>query len=542
MRRYWVLALAAIALLGMLAPPAQAQAPATKVTISGALDMVTTIDRNLSIIDGDLTRPGDREWYSRTRFRPDFIFEVGSAKAVMGLEIDAAFGQTGISDTFLVGSATGGAVQGVSAGAQFSQSGVAFDLNTDTVGAIELKWLYLDFPMTGKDSLLPFIPVPTSARIGAQPTAVTYKLAVLHQGDFAGLNLISAWTPTLKSNLTYVQIDENLEGTRGSTNYGRGNDFAIHASVEYTPMKGLDVRPIYSIGYFEGITGARLSRGGVSNLDTVFRPGDQEARHTFGVDARWKSGNWSLDPTFLWQLGNRTHQVVQNAVWGTRNNAGTSTIADINAWLVDVRGGYTMGPLLLEAMALYTTGNKARDNLNKGVNFYQAISTDSSYYAGGWSAIWGLGIDYYKALHQTATLAGRGVNLTNNIGYDIYGRAQFGVRATYSVTPKIDLRGVVTPAWTAEKVNMYRSVGASGLAPAAVLTSGATYDGTERYLGTEIVGGFTWRFAPGLVFDYEIANLFAGNALDRRVLTNGVDTRRDAEDAFITTGRIRYSF
>ncbi len=44
------------------------------------------------------------------------------------------------------------------------------DINTDVDGIIEVKWIYTEFPLTGKDSLLPFIPVETMARAGGSPS------------------------------------------------------------------------------------------------------------------------------------------------------------------------------------------------------------------------------------------------------------------------------------------------------------------------------------------------------------------------------------
>ena len=79
MRRYWVLALAVLTLLGVLAPPAFAQAPARKVTISGLFNLVTAWSSNYQ--DADSTRV-ETEWYSRQRGRLDFIGEVGKTKMV----------------------------------------------------------------------------------------------------------------------------------------------------------------------------------------------------------------------------------------------------------------------------------------------------------------------------------------------------------------------------------------------------------------------------------------------------------------------------
>src|SRR5437667_8959590 len=107
MRRWLVTAVFAFVILAMLAPPVLAQAPppAPKVTITGTFDQITSAGRNF--YDGNYTRDNDREWYARTRFRPDFIFEVGRTRAVLGLEIDLMYGQGGANDGGFPGNNTG---------------------------------------------------------------------------------------------------------------------------------------------------------------------------------------------------------------------------------------------------------------------------------------------------------------------------------------------------------------------------------------------------------------------------------------------------
>src|SRR5213594_233408 len=96
MRKFLVIAVFAFVTVAMLAPPVLAQAPAPKVTITGLFDQVTSFGKNYS--DGNASRDSDHEWYARTRFRPDFTFEVGRTKAVMGLEIDLTYGRGGSND------------------------------------------------------------------------------------------------------------------------------------------------------------------------------------------------------------------------------------------------------------------------------------------------------------------------------------------------------------------------------------------------------------------------------------------------------------
>src|SRR2546422_4816324 len=162
MRRFIVTAVLAFVILAMLAPPGFAQAPAPKVTISGLFDQVTAMGRNQ--YDGSLTRNSDREWYARTGFRPDLEFAVGRVKAVLGLEIDLMYGQAGPNDQGFPGN-NQAAPAGANSSCKVNTNG-CLDLNTDVGGMIEIKWIYTEFPLTGKDSLLPFIPVETMARAG----------------------------------------------------------------------------------------------------------------------------------------------------------------------------------------------------------------------------------------------------------------------------------------------------------------------------------------------------------------------------------------
>src|SRR5437667_3298351 len=140
MRKVLTTAVFAVVALAMLAPPVLAQAPAPKVTITGLFDQVTTAGRNF--YDGNYGRDNDKEWYARTRFRPDFTFEVGRTKAVLGLEMDLTYGQTGVNDGGFPGNNTGAAC------GKAGSSG-CLDINTDVAGIIEIKWIYTEFDLTG---------------------------------------------------------------------------------------------------------------------------------------------------------------------------------------------------------------------------------------------------------------------------------------------------------------------------------------------------------------------------------------------------------
>jgi len=397
MRRLLAVAVTLVALFGLVVPAmAQAPAPAPKVTITGTIDQLGTWTRNMSKYDLNYGRGRDDELYGRTRGRFDVVGEVGAAKAVLGIEIDAYYGQTSNTDRNVPSSATAGAsTQGAAANG-------AFDLNTDVAGIIEIKWLYTEFPM--------FLIPNTVVRLGAQPfgSAATYKLAAYANGDFAGVNWVTSFGPAAALNLTYVQIEEELTGSDFYATTGnafRGEDWAVIASFDFSPFKGLDIKPMYSYAHFAGLTNvaARQGRGGIPNAATAFRPTDVEARHTIGVDARWTAGPFSVAPTVLYQFGSRDTTI------GAAQNE-----ADLSAWFVDVRAGFQVGPLTLSAMGMYTTGNKAGDDLTGKIRYYQPLNTDTSYAADWGTQIYSLGIDYFNILQFGGTSPGVA------IGYDRY--------------------------------------------------------------------------------------------------------------------------
>jgi hypothetical protein len=253
-----------------------------------------------------------------------------------------------------------------------------------------------------------------------------------------------------------------------------------------------------------------------------------EVRHTVGVDTRFRKGPFSLEPTLFVQFGNRD---TDNPFGGTTN---LTREADIFAWLFDVKSGFRIGPLLLEARYLYTSGNRPMDQLSSDVNHYQPISTDTGYGADGWGNIFALGIDYFSGALRT---------LGTGVGWDRYGRQMFGVKATYSVTPQLDFYGSVMPNWTARSVDT-DGIFAAGAVNCTTNSSGAGSGcrGDESYLGTEVNVGLTWRFAPGITLDLVGAYLFAGGAMDTTFVRNGVNEKQDARDIYTGAARVRVSF
>ena len=598
MRRMLVLSLALMALLGFVAPPdvfAQAAAPTPKATITGFIDNVGTFTQNMSTSDLNVNRNRDHQVYGRTRGRFDIVGEVGQAKAVFGFEIDSYWGQTGFIDSNNGPGCVTASSGAVTCGAVGTGSESSFDLNTDTQGNFQVKWLYAEFP-------LPLVPIPIIARLGAQPfaTAASYKLATYANGDFPGINLYATFSPTFKTQFTYVAVDENVLGKgafgpflNSSTSGGtlqnkcintagvvqsaatctaqsRGDNWAIIGSPEITVMKGLDIKPMFSTFHATGLTSgaARQGRGGVSvNQGGPFAPmssvnangspgvagadgagtGVHEYRHTVGLDARWRSGPWSLDPSILYQFGTQA-KWNQGGIASAYGTAGTRQSANINAWLGDIRTSFQLGPLLLSGMVMWTTGQDAKSNPYKSIKYFQPLDTDTGYMADWGTQIMSLGVDYYQIIgSQTNTNPGVA------IGWDKYGRVTPGLKASYAWTPALTVGAGITPQWTWNKVDTDAfMVTGGGLQPSFVCRKtgqSCRPQGESNYLGTEFNLALTYRFAPGLVFDFAAGYLKAGNALAHRFQSAEYSaaappSRKDigVSDIAIVTSRVRFSF
>ena len=142
-----ILSLALVALLLLAAGDlfAQAVTPQPKFAITGFIDNVGTWTQNFSLSDGNLNRNRDHQVYGRTRGRFDIVGEVGEAKGVFGFEIDAYWGQTGFSDTTSIGNGepcfTTDTGNNITCGAVGNGAESSFDLNTDTQGSLQVKWL-----------------------------------------------------------------------------------------------------------------------------------------------------------------------------------------------------------------------------------------------------------------------------------------------------------------------------------------------------------------------------------------------------------------
>lgn len=522
MRRVVVLLLSVFAILGMLAPPAFAQTPAPaappapKVTINGLVDFVTNYYSNwpsLDVTDGGI----DKGWYSRNRGILTFTGEIGKAKGVLALEFDV---QQGVTNNTGENAASAGAGGGTRT---FPGTSSSSDLDGDLAGIAEVKWLYVEAPITGPGSMMPFIPAESVLRGGLQPArGHDYKFGILLSGDIPGVAVESTWAPNLRSTMTYVQMREQEDEVLAPGDF---ESWAIVASVEIDLFKGFTIKPTYAYADFTGGSGqGSLGLPNTSGLN--FNGVNARAyRHTIGGDIRWVAGGLTIQPTVYFQWGK---QECTAAVGCTAATGGRQDV-DIKTGIADVIVGYRMGPLNIQGRGMYTPGNTANQSVQDGddINYYRAINPGFAYMT-GWTEIQTSGVDYATALLAAAP----GVSLRTSPSYDKYGRLFLAVAADYAITPALTLAGTVNSSWTAEKVDTQGILSANGLT--------STGGGNSNYLGTEAMLGMTYRFAPNVALDLMGAYMIAGPALDH---TRGAgDTKHDADDIYKAVARVRVTW
>jgi hypothetical protein len=257
-----------------------------------------------------------------------------------------------------------------------------------------------------------------------------------------------------------------------------------------------------------------------------------------GVDTRWRFGPFYVDPTVLYQFGKR--EQVRGGVLDELKR---------DAWYLDLRAGWQAGPLLVEGIAVYTTGNKAEDRIDlhpdqvgaatpgrrsSTLEHFEPLSTDNTHFA-TWTEITSSGVDYHNRFRANAA----NLNTAHTVGYDKYGIMRLGMRANYALTPAFTLRAMASAAWAAEEVDT-SSTAAAGTA----LTVGDA-NGDARHLWTEFNLGFQWRFAPNVAFDLVGSYLVPGSALSAHLITGtagGPTNGRNPQDIQVVSARMRFSF
>ena len=168
--------------------------------------------------------------------------------------------------------------------------------------------------------------------------------------------------------LHYIQLEEDLNRFQGSTKLGE--DYIAGATLMLRLSRGSICTSLAS----SGICRHRLAR--LSSVVQVHSMESSEMRQSprkpllRWIDARYRLGNFSLDPSFLYLLGTRKFctpgSLINTAGEVIRCTSAPLGSKDIqfNAFEAQVVAQYTAGSWLGAGKFAYTSGNGANDDIN----------------------------------------------------------------------------------------------------------------------------------------------------------------------------------
>jgi hypothetical protein len=482
------------------------------------------VDSNTSDQDFDMTRNSDQIFFGRERARLFFDFSASdNLRGVLALEVDSTYGAppfNRVGSRCILG-------DGLYA---FEQCGFRNGIDNN---AIELKNLFIDF-------LIPQLPIGNRLQLGGIPANVTpLHSYLLYTMDAGGGSLKLDFSDQVSLLLHYIQLEEDLDRFRGSAKLGE--DYIAGMTLMLKPISGLDVHLLGVFGHLQAPFGPFLQIGAgpfngiigdATNVTT-------EDRYYFGVDARYRFGNLSIEPSFIYLLGTRKFCTpgsltnTNGVVIPCRSSQdGFGEIA-FNAFETQLALQYTRGSWLWAGKFAYTSGNAADDDINQtgigntsDVQGFRPLGIDGYHAFGEWFEIFGRSdVDSVGAV----TFIRPGKQGT----FNSFGWMVLGAKAEYLATNRLVLEGSVGGFWTAEKTAcpaVFRVGTVTG--PCAVPP--LDFTGNSRYVGTEIDIGLRYTILPGLIWTPRAGWAFLGDAWQIQ--------NRNVQDAWTFVNRVIYVF
>jgi hypothetical protein len=495
---------------------------AAELRVTGFIDNVFPHwDSNLSGIDNDPTRK-EEFFVGRTRMRNFFNYIANdNLRGVFAIEIDQFYGAPANN------ARPGGCVEGEGA---FALEQCGFDNGIDN-NAIEIKQVYVDFRV-------PQLPFGNRWRLGGRSLNVTpLHDQVLYHMDNGGGDLRVDFSDQVSMLMYYTQLEEDLDRFRNSAKVGE--DYLTGATLLLKPLQGLDFHPLFV--YYHGQSpfgGSITGSGGPFNAvtqDTLNVASD--SRYYLGFDARYRFGNTSIEPGFIYQLGHRKFSSTSAALTGVRE-------IDYKAFQAFLQVEHTTGPWLFGAIFGYSSGDEANSDLNnRGIGNrddfkgFRTLGVDGSHFFGEWFEIFGTsqvdGVDDrdFRRMGEVSKL-------------ERFGWITLGGKAEYKASDNLILEGSAGGFWTAEKTGCPATFRVGSLdgpcTGAGMPRTGQTnepalnFTGNSRFVGWEINAGLRYSIMPGLTWTPRVAYGDYGDAL----ATNN----RKAQDVWVVVNRMIYIF
>ncbi len=478
--------------------------------------------------DQDTTRGRDTGTWGRERSRLFFNFIASDdLRGVFALELDNVYGAP-------VDDISGDCIEGSGV---FAKEQCGFRNGID-VNNFELKHLYVDFRV-------PQIPIGNRWRLGGLPVDVTpLHPLLLYTMDAGGGDLNLTLSDQVSLLLYYVQLEEDLDRFVGSTKIGE--DYLTGATLMLKPLPGLDLHLIGLYGHLHNPFGPQLlsTTGGqwpAITSDTVNVT--TESRYYLGFDSRYRIGNTSIEPSFIYLLGTRKFCTPGSMVNTTGEPIPCTSIGggslDYRGFEAQFKVQHTTGPWLFAAKFAYTSGNDANDDLNnRGIGTrenigFRQMGTDGAHVFGEWFEILG-----------KSDVDGTSFNSFRRFGEDghleRFGLMLVGGKAEYKATDKLILEGSAGGFWTAEKTSCPAAVrkgSLSGTCGGPENSSGEpalNFTGNSRFIGWEIDAGVRYTIMPGLTWTPRMGYADYGDA----TAANG----RSPQGAWSFVNRVVYVF
>jgi hypothetical protein len=331
----------------------------------------------------------------------------------------------------------------------------------------------------------------------------------------------------------YVQLEEDLDRFPGSAKIGE--DYIAGATLMLKPISGLDfhVIGVYNHGHTPFGDDLSGTGGPFNGIAQDTRNVSTESRYYLGFDARYRIGNTSIEPTFVYLLGTRKFSTASAALTGVGDT-------DFNGFQTQLVVQHTMGPWLFAGKFAYRSGDDANADINNrgignrsDIKGFRVLSQDSSHIFGEWfeilgkSDVDGTGTRTFRRMGEVGTL-------------DRFGWSLLGGKAEYKATDKLILEGAAGGFWTAEKTACpanLRVGSLSGPCGTPLNSSGEpalNFTGNSRFVGWEIDVGLRYTIMPGLTWTPRVGYADYGDATSAN--------NRQAMDAWIFVNRMIYIF
>jgi hypothetical protein len=497
-------------------------------------------ERNISnpSSDNDVTRDHDSATYGRTRGRLFFNFIANdNLRGVFGIELDAVWG---LPRRDLAGSGCQEWDEGA-----FGSAECGFRKNTD-INNFQLKHLYVDFS-------IPQLPFGNRTQLGGFPLNATplHNQIVLY-GDYGGGATRLTFSDQVSLLLYYVQLEENTETfphmPLSGTNTNLGEDYGTGGTLMLKPLDGLDLHLVGVYGHLQNPFSSTLTttsgpfgfiQNDVTNVTT-------ESRGYLGFDARYRLGNLSLEPFFVYLLGTRNFcspGSLINTNGDTRvpctSPVGSPSSTDFNAYVGSFLVRYNLGSWLLQAKYAYASGNRAGDDINNrgngprsDVKGYRVFSIDGS-------PIWN---EWFEILGRSEV---DGTSLTTfrrigEIGHlDRFGWQEVAVHPEYQLRDNLILEGAAGAFWTAGMPTSCPAVlrTATGACGGPSTSSGQpiyNFTGGSNFVGWEVDVGLRYSIMPGLTWTPRFGYADYGDAV--------AQNNRSPQGAWFFANRMVYIF